>query len=185
MYRVSSLMIAAAILAVAPAMTDSVQAQGLNNAYQFGYGYGLGYKFANKSFVAQFPGPNAQGNFAYGPFPNVRAVPNNRRFHHGHFGYGRGFRYNPYPVIQRGLSPLQEEKPPYFASFPPVHYDSNIVRRPYGVSPFAAPPGIAPVEMQFPASPTTVVNPYFESEVAPSAPAEEKSPSDEKSDQGT
>ena len=36
--------------------------------------------------------------------------------------------------------------PPYFAQFPPVYYN-GIVRRPYGISPYAAPPGIAPVEL--------------------------------------
>jgi len=30
--------------------------------------------------------------------------------------------------------------PPYFAQFPPVYYN-GIVRRPYGISPYAAPPG--------------------------------------------
>ena len=53
------------------------------------------------------------------------------------------------------------ERPPYFALFPPVHYSDQIVRRPYGVSPFAAPSGVTPVEMQAPAVPLTVRNPYF------------------------
>lgn len=55
------------------------------------------------------------------------------------------------------------EQPPYFAQFPPVYY-SHIVRRPYGVSPFAAPPGILPVEMAMPAAvspPEVISNPHF------------------------
>jgi len=52
--------------------------------------------------------------------------------------------------------------PPYFATFPPVYY-SGIVRRPYGISPYAAPSGITPVEMQVqqPVAPVTVTNPFF------------------------
>ena len=54
------------------------------------------------------------------------------------------------------------EEPPYFAKFPPVHY-SKIVRRPYGISPYAAPPGVVPVEMTVaPPAPKKVLNPYFE-----------------------
>ncbi len=53
---------------------------------------------------------------------------------------------------------------PYFAQYPPVYY-SHIVRRPYGISPFAAPPGIVPVEMTIPAviaDPTVIKNPFFD-----------------------
>jgi len=52
---------------------------------------------------------------------------------------------------------------PYFAQFPPVYY-SGIVRRPYGISPFAAPAGIRPVELDVApvkVDPATIVNPYF------------------------
>jgi len=59
------------------------------------------------------------------------------------------------------------EQPPFFARFPPVYY-SHIVRRPYGISPFAAPPGIAPVELSIPAPvPTTVKNQFFDGNIAP------------------
>ena len=54
-------------------------------------------------------------------------------------------------------------RPPFFAEFPPVYY-SGIVRRPYGISPFAAPAGVAPVELNFQPEdvhPTTVKNPFF------------------------
>jgi len=57
------------------------------------------------------------------------------------------------------------EQPPHFARFPPVYY-SHIVRRPYGISPYAAPPGIAPVELSIPA-PKTVKNEFFNSNIAP------------------
>ena len=55
--------------------------------------------------------------------------------------------------------------PPYFAQFPPVYY-SGIVRRPYGISPYAAPAGIAPVELNalnggVVVQPLTVKNPYM------------------------
>ena len=65
-----------------------------------------------------------------------------------------------------GFSPRIEE-PPYFAKFPPVYY-SGIVKRPYGVSPYAAPPGVTPVEMAMPA-PQNVKNPYYGIEVQPVA----------------
>ena len=54
------------------------------------------------------------------------------------------------------------ERPPYFALFPPVYYSDQIVRRPMGVSPFAAPPGVRPVEMDVPPEPQHVVNPYID-----------------------
>lgn len=73
---------------------------------------------------------------------------------------------------------------PYFAQFPPVYY-SHIVRRPYGISPFAAPPGIVPVEMTIPAvmaEPIIIKNPHFSaplqvppSVVSPQQPATEPS----------
>lgn len=51
---------------------------------------------------------------------------------------------------------------PYFAQHPPVYY-SGIVRRPYGISPFAAPAGIRPVELDVApvrVNPVKIVNPY-------------------------
>jgi hypothetical protein len=41
-----------------------------------------------------------------------------------------------------------------------VYYSQDIVARPYGVSPFAAPPGIVPVEMGA-VVPLHQSNPYF------------------------
>ena len=82
-------------------------------------------------------------------------------------GFGNGF-------IGRGFfAPRQQ--PPYFAQFPPVYY-SHIVRRPYGISPFAAPPGIAPVELSIPVpAKVTIKNPYFNSDVAPVSNASDDS----------
>jgi len=76
----------------------------------------------------------------------------------GGFGGGQCFGFGRTAQRRAGL--------PYFAQFPPVYY-SHIVRRPYGISPFAAPPGIAPVELSVPASPITISNPFFDQEVAP------------------
>ncbi len=86
-------------------------------------------------------------------------------------GYGLGLGANqafPFPGQNAWAGFSTREEPPYFAKFPPVYY-SHIVRRPYGVSPYAAPPGIAPVEMQaqYQPVPEVIVNPYF----APDAPA--------------
>lgn len=67
-------------------------------------------------------------------------------------GYGRGIR------IHDG------KRPPYFALYPPVYY-SDIVPRPYGVSPFAAPPGITPIEMTIAPEPLKVSNPFFKQDV--------------------
>ena len=57
------------------------------------------------------------------------------------------------------------EQPPYFAKFPPVYY-SHAVKRPYGVSPYAVPAGITPVEYSVPtqvrvSKPVVINNPYF------------------------
>lgn len=65
------------------------------------------------------------------------------------------------------------QTPPYFAQFPPVYY-SGIVRRPYGISPFAAPPGIEPVEFRhqvIEAPPVTIRNPYINNAAPVSGPA--------------
>ena len=64
-----------------------------------------------------------------------------------------------------GCNRFQREQPPYFAKFPPVYY-SHVVKRPYGVSPYAAPAGIAPVELNYVApTPLSVKNPFFNREV--------------------
>lgn len=70
------------------------------------------------------------------------------------FGGGNGF-----------FRTTPREQPPYFAQFPPVYYN-GIVPRPYGFSPFALPPGIAPAEIIAP-NPVTISNPFFGNEIAP------------------
>ncbi len=67
---------------------------------------------------------------------------------------------------------------PYFAKFPPVYY-SGIVKRPYGISPYAAPPGILPIELTVP-QPKTIDNPFFDAE--PAAPVIEEEPAQPKPD---
>ena len=66
------------------------------------------------------------------------------------------------------------DEPPYFAKFPPVYY-SHPVARPYGISPYAVPPGIVPVEMTIAPKPKKVVNPFF-----PKAPEQEPKANKEK-----
>ena len=59
---------------------------------------------------------------------------------------------------------LRREQPPFFAKFPPVYY-SRAIKRPYGISPYAAPAGVTPVEINYfkpvPTNPVLVKNPYF------------------------
>ena len=83
--------------------------------------------------------------------------------YHNGYAFGLGVN-NSFPVI--GQSYFSREDVPYFAKFPPVYY-SHIVRRPYGVSPYAAPACIAPIELSIPAiEPQVIVNPH----VAPETP---------------
>ena len=65
------------------------------------------------------------------------------------------------------------EQPPFFAQFPPVYYN-EVVPRNYGVSPYAAPAGIAPVEGYgnvVPGNSQTIVNPFFNAQPVAPAPA--------------
>lgn len=58
---------------------------------------------------------------------------------------------------------VDREQPPYFAKFPPVYY-SHAVKRPYGVSPFAAPAGVVPIEISHPmpaSEPVVIENPHI------------------------
>ena len=56
---------------------------------------------------------------------------------------------------------------PYFAKFPPVYY-SNIIARPVGISPFAAPAGVRPVELNYaPVKQVTKKNPFFDRNAIP------------------
>ena len=89
--------------------------------------------------------------------------------------------FNAFRDFDRIRTRVRPETQPYFAVNPPVYY-SHIVKRPYGVSPFPAPSGILPVEMQIgPAVPVTIKNPFFNQEVAPAkAPAQPKENTDHK-----
>ena len=123
---------------------------------------------------------NAQGytqgyNFGVGINAAVRPGIGYRDFYNHRGFFGNQFRDN---SLSREF---RREKPPYFATFPPVYY-SNIVKRPYGVSPYAAPSGIAPVEMLGPApAPVSITNPFFNNEVSPAkAPAQPKEESNDK-----
>ncbi len=80
-------------------------------------------------------------------------------YRYGYFGYGR------YPdnSISREF---RREQAPFFARFPPVYY-SHVVKRPYGVSPYAAPAGIMPVEMGMKPEPLSISNPFFKPGAAP------------------
>jgi hypothetical protein len=71
-----------------------------------------------------------------------------------HFGLERNFFGLPIAPTPR------IDAPPFFALYPPVYYSQDIVARPYGVSPYAAPPGIEPVEFSRP-SPVRQTNPYY------------------------
>jgi hypothetical protein len=81
---------------------------------------------------------------------------------------------------------MPREQLPYFAQYPPVYY-SHIVPRPYGVSPYASPAGIVPVEMSIPAaaapSTTTINNPFFKRNVKAKLP--EVTPANEPANQKT
>ena len=83
----------------------------------------------------------------------------------GGYQFGAGLR----AATGSGCCGYQREQPPYFAKFPTVYY-SHVVKRPYGISPYAAPAGITPVEMTIPvAKPVVKINPFFNPDVTPVA----------------
>ncbi|MDP1562311.1 MAG: hypothetical protein Q8M16_13105 [Pirellulaceae bacterium] len=92
------------------------------------------------------------------------------------FGVGWGWAQQPLR-----LSTPREDLP-YFAKFPPVYY-GDMVRRPYGFSPYALPPGIEPIEqrvLQQTTGARTILNPFCEPtrsrSISPVAPAGEPAP---------
>ena len=89
------------------------------------------------------------------------------------YGFGIGLQQS---AIFNGRS---FDQPPFFARFPPVYY-AEIVPRNYGVSPFAAPAGIMPVEGIVAAKPTKIVNEFYK----PKTNAEGKNPKVKKAGQG-
>lgn len=79
----------------------------------------------------------------------------------GFGGFSRGGNSFGFSPLFRGGNRIA--RPPFFAQFPPVYYN-GIVRRPYGISPFAAPAGVVPVELQVQqqhSEPAVVSNPFF------------------------
>lgn len=94
------------------------------------------------------------------------------------YGFGVGLQNN-YVNATRLLAP--HDRPPHFALYPPVYYSDVITPRPYGISPFAAPPGIRPVELDMLVAPEPemIENPYFEQEQVDPIDPPETSPSDQ------
>lgn len=87
------------------------------------------------------------------------------------FGVGLGYGQ---PGGIRFISPREDL--PYFAKYPPVYY-GDMVRRPYGYSPYALPPGIMPVEAAVIAQahqPQTIMNPFFVPNAAAEHPVQER-----------
>jgi len=110
---------------------------------------------------AQSPWGGFGGLGGYGGFGN--GFGNNAGY--GGYGYNYGVGY---------VAP-----PPYFSLFPPVYYSGEIVRRPYGSSPFAYPSwyerpsavsysGAAVAAQSAPPQPLLIENPYVKS-AAPAA----------------
>lgn len=86
------------------------------------------------------------------------------QLHRGGFPYpGRSVQQGFGGANLFGSFQRPREQAPYFAQFPPVYY-SHVVKRPYGISPYAAPAGVVPAEFFVPApvsKPMVVNNPYF------------------------
>lgn len=97
----------------------------------------------------------------------------------GDFGYGGyGMNHYGYGMPVGWYTGVQGRMPPYFALHPPVYYSGQIVRIPYGASPFAqpwaSPYGVITdshlpseeLEKPAPEAPavesTTIQNPFFE-----------------------
>lgn len=59
---------------------------------------------------------------------------------HPYCGYGFGWQSG----YGQGVFPGYGPRPPYFALYPPVYYNHEIVRRPMGQSPFAYPSWYTP-----------------------------------------
>ncbi|MEZ6106323.1 MAG: hypothetical protein R3B96_09470 [Pirellulaceae bacterium] len=77
------------------------------------------------------------------------------------FGLGWGYSQSYFNAMRGGGG---RGRIPHFALYPPVYYGQKVAR-PYGYSPFAAPPGVMPVEQQLvprPQHQTEIVNPYFQ-----------------------
>lgn len=128
------LIAAIAVFAITILFNSNSDAQTYGHGYR--YGAGLSQAFGTGSSHIGFRGIRGRRGIGI----------NYGGFGYGGFGFGTGGRV---------------EGQPFFAVNPPVYY-SGIVRRPYGISPFPAPAGILPAEMQVPqAQPITISNPFF------------------------
>ncbi len=109
-------------------------------------------------------------------------------FHQG-YQFGAGFQSAGMGQCGGGgfYRSMSREQPPYFAQFPPVYY-SHVVPRPYGISPYAAPAGIAPVEMSVPVlvpNPVSIKNPHYNGTVTADAGVPQVKPTKEASPAAT
>ena len=99
---------------------------------------------------------------------------------YSNYGHSRRFLLNngfaPFGDFTRNADFTWRNEVPYFALNPPVYYSEQIVRRPYGISPFAAPPGIIPTEMIVAPEPVIIENPHFQPPGAENLPAKPKAP---------
>ena len=151
MKRILSLVAIAAATVLVSQSTASAQGY-YDGGYQFGAGIAASRYYGNNGLA------ESGGGF-------------------GHFGRfrGRALGFTPFPLRQQFDRFDRPTDMPYFAKFPPVYY-SHVVKRPYGVSPFAAPSGIVPVEMSAPVPMMRIQNPYMEQDVdvieIPSEPVE-------------
>ena len=173
-----------AVAAAALFACSASEANAQTSIYGDGYGYGLGFsQGAQFNGGTRFNGSQFGGTrFNGGQFGGTRfnGINGNRGgFRGGNFGFG-GFGGG---FFGGGFD--READLPYFAKFPPVYY-SGIVKRPYGISPFATPPGIIPTELQIavPPKPVAISNPFFDAE-ADAIQVETESKSDSKVDDKT
>lgn len=105
---------------------------------------------------------------------------------------GFGTNYYGYGLAAGWYTGVNDRVPPYFALHPPVYYSGEIVRIPYGASPFAAPWGTpygmrtshgAPIGMSTApaiasapsAEPVTIENEFYEAGGANALPAPKSS----------
>ncbi len=150
MKRILSLVAIAAATVLVSQSTASAQGY-YDGGYQFGAGIAASRYYGNRGLADS----GSLRNF-------------------GGFG-GRFLGFNQFPLRQQFDRFDRPTDMPYFAKFPPVYY-SHVVKRPYGVSPFAAPSGIVPVEMTAPVPMMRIQNPYIEQDVdvidIPSEPVE-------------
>jgi hypothetical protein len=140
---------AIALFAVTILFDSSAQAQGIN--------------YGSRGFLN--PGRTAGLNVFRGANLNRRGI---NSFGLGGYGFGGNF-------ISAFSNTVRPERQPFFATNPPVYY-SGIVKRPYGISPYAVPAGTVPVEMTVgQPEPVTIANPFF-NEAVPASDVKTEEP---------